>query len=68
MSKVYVIWNPLYERVMKCKKVIDGDTMKCLETFEESQTEQMLEKYRSLGKWDDVQIDNDGDIILWEEE
>ena len=53
---------------MESKKVIDGDTMKCLETFEESQTEPMLEKYRSLGKWEDVQTDNDGDIILWEEE
>ena len=53
---------------MKTKKVIDGDTMKCLEIFDESQTEQMLKKYRSLGKWDDVQTDNDGDIILWEEE
>ena len=53
---------------MKSKKVIDGDTMKCLETFDESGTEKVLEKYRSLGKWDDVQTDNDGDIILWEEE
>lgn len=42
--------------------------MKCLETFDESQTEQMLEKYKALGKWDDVATDNDGDIILWEEE
>jgi hypothetical protein len=53
---------------MKSKKVIDGDTMKCLETFEESQTEKMLEKYRSLGKWDDISVDSDGDIILYEEE
>lgn len=53
---------------MKTKKVIDGDTMKCLETFEESQTQQMLEKYQALGKWDDVSVDNDGDIILYENE
>lgn len=53
---------------MKSKKVIDGDTMKCLETFEESQTEQMLEKYQTLGKWDDVSVDSDGDIILYENE
>ena len=50
------------------KKVIDGDTMKCLETFEESQTQQMLEKYQALGKWDDISVDNDGDIILYENE
>ena len=53
---------------MKTKKVIDGDTMKCLETFEESQTPQMLEQYQALGKWDDVSVDNDGDIILYENE
>lgn len=46
------------------KQVIDSDTQKCLETFDESQTEQMIEKYRALGKWDDVDTDNDGDIIL----
>jgi len=53
---------------MQTKKVIDGDTMKCLETFEESQTQQMLEKYQELGKWDDVSVDSDGDIILYENE
>jgi hypothetical protein len=42
--------------------------MKCIEMFDERQTEEVLEKYRSLGKWDDVQTDNDGDIILWEHE
>ena len=50
------------------KKVIDADNMKCLETFDETQTEQMLEKYRSLGKWEDVSADINGDIILWENE
>jgi len=53
---------------MNQKKVIDGDTMKCLEMFDESQTKELLEKYRSLGKWDDVQTDNDGDIVLYVEE
>ena len=51
---------------MESKKVIDGDTMKCLETFEESQTQQILEKYKALGKWDDVSLDSDGDIVLYE--
>lgn len=53
---------------MAQKKVIEGDTMKCLEMFDENQTEQILEKYKTIGKWDDVSVDNDGDIILWEEE
>lgn len=50
---------------MERKRVIDGDTMKCFETFDEKQTEQILEKYRSLDNWEDVATDNDGDIILW---
>ena len=48
--------------------VIDGDTMKCLEKFEESQTEKMLAKYNELGKWDDVSLDCNGDIVLYENE
>jgi hypothetical protein len=47
--------------------VIDGDIMKCLEKFEENQTERILEKYKSLGKWDDVSVDANGDIILYRE-
>jgi hypothetical protein len=49
------------------KKVIEADTMKCIEKFEESQTDAMLEKYRAIGKWADVNTDIDGDIILWED-
>lgn len=52
---------------MKNKKVINADTMKCIEMFDEKQTEQMLRKYQSMGKWDDVSVDADGDIILWNE-
>lgn len=50
------------------KKVIDADRMRWLEEFDESQTEAMVEKYKALGKWDNVSIDYDGYIILWEEE
>ena len=50
------------------KKVIDGDTMKCLETFDENQTQTILEKYQELGKYDDISVDTDGDIILYENE
>lgn len=52
---------------MKTRKVIDGDTMKCLEMFEENQTKQILEKYKALGKWDDISVDIDGDIVLYKE-
>ena len=53
---------------MKDKKVIDADNQKILETFDETETEFKLQYYESLGKWDDVSLDHNGDIILWEEE
>lgn len=49
------------------KKVIDADNMVCLEEFNETQTQQIQEKYESMGKWDDISVDINGDIILWEE-
>jgi len=49
-------------------RVIDGETMKVIEMFHENQTEQMIEKYKSIGKWEDVKVDRDGDLILWENE
>ena len=50
---------------MKDKKVIDSSTMECLEQFNEKETEQIFEKYRSLGDWHDFEIDKDGDLILF---
>ena len=50
------------------KKVIDADNNKLLEEFEEKETNKKVEYYTSLGKWEDVSVDRDGDIILWEEE
>jgi hypothetical protein len=47
------------------KKVIDYQTMQCLEIFHESQKEDILDKYRNLNKWDEVETDSDGDIILY---
>ena len=49
------------------KKVIDGDTMKCLETFYSKETKVVFEKYKNNGRWKDVSIDSDGDIILYSE-
>jgi len=42
--------------------------MKCLERFNPDQTDIILAKYRNMGKWDEVETDNDGDVILWNEE
>ncbi len=50
------------------KKVIDADNQVCLEEFEESQTDEILQKYEALNKWEDVSVDHSGDIILWEDE
>ena len=48
------------------KKVIDADNQVILEEFNENQNQEIKEKYESLGKWDDINFDCDGDLILWE--
>lgn len=48
-------------------KVIDADNNRLLETFQESEKDQILEKYENDGRWEDVAFDCDGDLILWEE-
>jgi len=50
------------------KKVIDADIGSCLEEFHESETQEKIEYYESLGLWDDIGVDVDGDIILWKED
>lgn len=47
------------------KKVIDADKQIVLQMFNAKGTEKILEYYKSTGKWEDVGIDRDGDIILW---
>lgn len=49
------------------KMVIDGDNMKCLEYFNEADTDKVVEKYENLGIYDDVSIDCNGDIVLYRE-
>lgn len=49
------------------KMVIDADNNKCLEKFEESKAEEMKAKYEAIGKWADVGLDVNNDLILWEE-
>jgi hypothetical protein len=51
---------------MKEKKVIDGDNLVLIETFNEKDTDAILEKYQNSSRWDEVDIDHDGDIILYE--
>lgn len=48
------------------KKVIDADNKRVLETFDPKDTDKVLEKYQNDGRWEDVGVDVDGDIILWE--
>lgn len=50
------------------KKVIDGDKLELVETFDPKDTEVILEKYRNDGRWEDVRVDFEGDVILWEKE
>jgi len=51
---------------MKNKCVIDADNMKLLEKFSEEETDALVEKYKSTGRWNDISVDLGGDIILWE--
>ena len=59
--------NKITKKSLIMKKVIDGDLMKCLETFNSKETDRILEKYKDDGRWEDISIDNDGDIILYSE-
>ena len=52
---------------MKTKVVIDADNQVLLERFDEKDTEERVAYYESLGKWDDIGVDQGGDIILWED-
>ena len=49
------------------KKVIDSDNQRVLETFDAKDTDKVLHKYQNDGRWEDVGVDRDGDIILWAE-
>lgn len=49
---------------MTRKKIIDGDNMKVLKYFDAEDTDSIVEHYKNVGKWDDVSVDIDGDVIL----
>lgn len=50
------------------RKVFDGDNLKIIDYFYPDETEIYLEKYRNNGKWEDVETDIDGDIVLFKKE
>ena len=52
---------------MKTKVVIDADNQKVIERFDAKNTKERVTHYQSLGKWNDVSVDQGGDIILWED-
>jgi hypothetical protein len=47
--------------------VIDADNNKCIERFEESKAQEIKAKYEAMGKWADIGLDVNNDLILWEE-
>ena len=49
------------------KKVINEEDKKILEYFEERDTVNILKKYENMDKWFDVTVDDNGDIIVWED-
>ena len=53
---------------MKKQRVIDGDNMRTLEFFAAEDINSILVRYRAMGRWDEVEVDNEGDIILYKEE
>lgn len=56
-----------YNQMPEGNKVIDADNMRILEFFDAKNTDQVIAKYKQMGKWDDVSVDRVGDIILWKE-
>lgn len=53
------------ERVTR--KIIDADRNVVLGRFHVQDTEAVLALYEADERWNDVGVDRDGDIILWED-
>lgn len=49
------------------KEIIDADNMKIIGYFDEEDTEKEIAEFEETGKWNDVSVDQSGDIILWKE-
>lgn len=50
----------------KTRRVIDADNQVILEYFAPIVTTKIKAKYEAMNKWNDISIDHDGDIILWQ--
>ena len=46
------------------RRVIIEDSKRIVEFFDESQTVEMLNKYNGFSDWDNISIDDEGNIIL----
>jgi hypothetical protein len=60
-SKLVKLFDPM------SAKVIDGDKMVILEWFDPKDEYKVRQRYEAMGKWADVSVDSDGDIILFED-
>lgn len=49
------------------KWVIDGDELVKIESFDSDNTENVISYYLSLGKYEDVSVDINGDIICFQD-
>jgi hypothetical protein len=47
------------------KKVYDGDNLKEIETFNQENTDEVVKRLEDSGKWDEVGVDIEGDIICY---
>ena len=46
------------------RRVIIEDSKRIVKFFDESQTVEMLNKYNGFSDWDNISIDDEGNIIL----
>lgn len=50
------------------KRVIDmdsGEEPRVIARFKPEDTEEMVKMYKADVRWEDISLDQDGDIILW---
>lgn len=55
------------EKKPERKMVIDGDSMKCIERFDEKDADEIYQKYSNLGIYEDIDFDINGDLVLYRE-
>ncbi|MFT4168041.1 MAG: hypothetical protein QM653_02835 [Dysgonomonas sp.] len=55
------------EKKPERKMVIDGDSMKCIERFDEKDADEIYQKYSDMGIYEDIDFDVNGDLVLYRE-